>query len=367
MLFGFGELFFALYYIVFIWLWTGWRKFVSVPLLLIAAATSTPFSWIWGLVLLGLFFALPTFGVWLGERLDGRFVRRAAQRTGVNLDLAQATDQPIPKQIKRLNGHSLGGFGIYDANEKKNIRALRRHADNMVQNVSDRNGQPLGVPMGREEFGAAMQRAVSQHDAALDLMPHLQQQAISRLLDPENNGTPDLAGFPTRWMGTENGAAANVLTAEQMKQLNEYSSVCRAVLAEDHPSGTAVKLQPILEMGVIGAGLVGWLIATFTGHPAIGAVAVGAPLLVTLGQYIAARLMNSPGFVRAVMEHEVPESIGSIMNRTLGTTVSGRIVKNVIDEARNTPESLRTIATQEIPGYWRAARSALRDLRSNRK
>lgn len=326
MLFGFGELFLGLYYIVFIWLWAGWRKFVSVPLLLILAATPTPFHWIRGLALLGLVFALPAFGVWLGEWLDERSVRRAAQRIGVNLDPTQATDQPIPnipKQIKRLNGHSLGGFGIYDANEKKNIQALRRHADNMVQNVPDRNGQPLGIPIGREEFGAAMQRAVRQQDDALDLMPHLQQQAISRLLDPENNGTPDLAGFPTRWMGTENDSARNVLTEKQMKQLNEYSAVCRAVLAEDHPSGTAVKLQRILEMGAIGTGLVGGLTAAFGGHPATRAVMVCAPLLVTLGQYVTAQLMNSPRFVQAVMEHEAPESIGSIVNRTLGTTVSG--------------------------------------------
>jgi hypothetical protein len=126
--------------------------------------------------------------------------------------------------------------------------------------------------------------------AAPELVPHLQQQAVARILDPANNGTPDLGGFPNRWNKSNKDMAAHVLTPDQLQQFDEYSAVSRAAQAKDNPSGTASKVVPAAE------------VVNALHNPLSGAVEFGA-------QYLAARAMNNPAVVKSIMEHEAPPTV----------------------------------------------------------
>lgn len=138
------------------------------------------------------------------------------------------------------------------------------------------------------------------------LIPQLQRQAMDRVLDPPGNGTPDLKNFPSRWKRAPNDPVAGLLTPEQIKDLDDLSSVSKIVNYDPNPSGSAKVGQKVAEAGAIGAGVARGVDLAVNGQPLRGALAATAgPGIIATSRGIA-KWMVDPASTAKIMEHEAP-------------------------------------------------------------
>jgi hypothetical protein len=94
-----------------------------------------------------------------GEQFSRAEVYNAARDKGVNLDLAQATDHPIPNAVKKVNQYSLAAKGKYEGAQQKNIAALENWADEQLGKYSESGAS-------REELGGKIQGVLRDDLAA---------------------------------------------------------------------------------------------------------------------------------------------------------------------------------------------------------
>jgi hypothetical protein len=99
---------------------------------------------------------------------------RAATKMDVNLDLAQATNAPIPRMAKTFTEKSLSGGPQFEANNAANVQALHEHAGNILNSAAE--------PIDRRAFGEQVQQKLAAHRAALTDEPG-QTAAAQQLLD----------------------------------------------------------------------------------------------------------------------------------------------------------------------------------------
>ncbi len=96
----------------------------------------------------------------LGTDTTPRARYAAAQRTGVNLDLADATNAPVPRGLKAINQDSLFGSHVYEGAKVANKAALTNATDDEITSMS-----PLERGAGGEQLQAAYQ---ANHQSLLD-------------------------------------------------------------------------------------------------------------------------------------------------------------------------------------------------------
>lgn len=84
----------------------------------------------------------------------------AANKMGVNLDLAQATNAKIPAGAKKVTEHSLTGSGKFETNTAGNVEALHAQSAKLLNDTAP--------PMERAEFGDAAKRALLEHQQDLN-------------------------------------------------------------------------------------------------------------------------------------------------------------------------------------------------------
>jgi hypothetical protein len=83
---------------------------------------------------------------------------QAAKRVGVNLDLSDATNSAIPRNVKAFGQDSLAGNGVYERAKVSNIGALNNAADQTLEGFS---------PYDRETGGVKLQEALKTNQEAL--------------------------------------------------------------------------------------------------------------------------------------------------------------------------------------------------------
>lgn len=158
-----------------------------------------------------------------------------------------------------------------------------------------------------------------------NLVPMLRQHAISRLFDPAASGTPDVANFASRWGRAQKEPLQGLLTPDQMQDLDELSSVSRAVNLKSNPSGTATVLQPVGEVKDLvsgaaeaGKGIGRLAMDAAAGHSVAGPVgAVAGPLVDTLGSKFVAERLTNPEATEAVMNHQPPIPVTTAVKNAL--------------------------------------------------
>ncbi len=147
-----------------------------------------------------------------------------------------------------------------------------------------------------------------------DLIPLLRRQTIDRLVQPVENGEPDLKNFPTRW-GRKVDPAAAVLTPEQMEHLDKLAEVSRVVHGDVNPSGSGKVAQRVLEGSALGSGIGSAITLTAMGRPLEGAAAFAIPVAqLAAERTVASRLVN-PKATAAIMEHEKPPTLREIFKK----------------------------------------------------
>lgn len=136
--------------------------------------------------------------------------------------------------------------------------------------------------------------------AAPDLIPQLQRQTISRIINPTGNELPDLKNLSSRLGRAQKEQLAGVLTPEQITQLDNLGRTAKLVNYDANPSGSGKLAQKSIEAGAIGTGLMKSAAGIVTGNPL--AVAEGvAPIAYTGAQRLLANKLTSPAFTDAIM------------------------------------------------------------------
>lgn len=178
------------------------------------------------------------------------------------------------------------------------------------------------------------------------LVPAIQREAASRILNPKGNDLSDLRNFPSRFTSQAKEQLRGVLSEEQLGRLANLADTTKKVNFDLNPSGTAKTLAPANELAdILSAGgqltthaLAGLGAGEAVSHAGVPGGAVLGPAL-TLGtsfaKSAAARLMTNPDFVQAVMEHQAPESLASIGKRAIGATLPGKVISTAVDAIRD--------------------------------
>jgi hypothetical protein len=134
------------------------------------------------------------------------------------------------------------------------------------------------------------------------LIDQYQRQTISRLLDPNGDGTFDLKGLPARLNRQNMEQLQGILTPDQINDLGALARTSRTVHADSNPSGTAKVAQPAAEAGTGGASIASAPVLLATGHPAAAAGAVAVPLATMAAERIASRYLTNPERTAAAFE-----------------------------------------------------------------
>jgi hypothetical protein len=139
-----------------------------------------------------------------------------------------------------------------------------------------------------------------------------QQQAISRLLDPNGDGNFDLKNLPSRLNRQNTEQLQGVLSPDQITDLQALSRTSKAIHADENPSGTAKKGQAVGEM-VGGLSTLGTAATTAAlGHPIIGAgEALAMPAWMGASK-AAAKYLTSPERTGAAFEPATPSRVAQV-------------------------------------------------------
>jgi hypothetical protein len=129
-----------------------------------------------------------------------------------------------------------------------------------------------------------------------------QQQAISRLLDPNGDGTFDLKNLPSRLNRQNMEQLQGVLTPEQVTDLQGLSRTAKLIHADENPSGTAKKGQVFGELAAGASGLSTGLTTAAFGHPLVGAGEALATPAWLAGTKLAAKALTSPSLTERAFE-----------------------------------------------------------------
>ena len=135
---------------------------------------------------------------------------------------------------------------------------------------------------------------------APELLPQMQRQVISRLLNPAGNEVMDLRNLPSRFGRAQKESLEGVLSPQQIQNMGDLARTSRLVYADVNPSGSGKVAQAAAESGVIGTSLLGAAAGLFSGD--VREVAGGlAPAAYAGANRVAAKALTSPGLVDRVM------------------------------------------------------------------
>lgn len=119
-----------------------------------------------------------------GETYSRGEVLNAARDNGINLDVAQATESPVAKGLKKANENSLASQSTYDANKTSNLAALDEWANNQQAKFSPES-------TSREVAGGQIQEALknelaAKHQQSAELFKDLDSRLGTMPVDQSN-------------------------------------------------------------------------------------------------------------------------------------------------------------------------------------
>jgi hypothetical protein len=112
-----------------------------------------------------------------------------AKNYGVQLNAADATNAPIPKMLRNVNEHSLTGSHVYEAAKGRNVEAVNRAADEMLNSMS---------PVSREEGGKIMQGNLEQNRVGLENGANDRYQDLSAAMGDKPMAGSEAVGATAR-------------------------------------------------------------------------------------------------------------------------------------------------------------------------
>ena len=140
-----------------------------------------------------------------GTSITPRARYAAAQRLGVNLDLADATNHPALNAAKSFNRDSLLGSGVYDKAKASNISTLGSATDATLNSMS---------PLDREAGGARLQGLLKEHQASLKADSDAGHSAIQSQYGDSPLANPGIVAN-----------SADAINAEQARSYSQFPSL----------------------------------------------------------------------------------------------------------------------------------------------
>jgi hypothetical protein len=147
-----------------------------------------------------------------------------------------------------------------------------------------------------------------------ELAGQYQQQAISRLLDPNGDGTFDLKNLPSRLNRQNMEQLQGVLTPDQITDLQSLARTSKLVHADSNPSGTAKVAQPATEATALGYGALEGMGRLASGDIG-GAATRFAPLALPVAERATAKYLTNPERTAAAFEPSTPSRVAQIAEK----------------------------------------------------
>ncbi len=133
-----------------------------------------------------------------------------------------------------------------------------------------------------------------------ELLPLLQRQTISRILNPSGNELSDLKNLPSRLSRAQKEQLAGVLTPKQIESLDNLARTSKLVTFDANPSGSGKLVQRSAEGSAVISGALRAAGGVVTGNPL--AVAEGvSPAAWIGGTRLAASKLTNPEFTESIM------------------------------------------------------------------
>jgi hypothetical protein len=147
-----------------------------------------------------------------------------------------------------------------------------------------------------------------------NLTDQYQRQTVSRILDPNGDGTFDLKGLPARLNRQNMEQLQGVLSPTQITDLHALARTSRLVHADSNPSGTAKVAQPAGEAAAYGMSALEGLGHLATGDIG-GAATRFAPLALPVAERATAKYLTSPERTAAAFEPSTPSRVAQIAEK----------------------------------------------------
>lgn len=147
-----------------------------------------------------------------------------------------------------------------------------------------------------------------------NLVDQYGRQTISRILDPNGDGTFDLKNLPSRLNRQNMEQLQGVLSPEQITDLQSLARTSKLVHADSNPSGTAKVAQPAGEAAAYGMSALSGLGDAATGNLG-GALGRFAPLAVPLIERGASKYLTNPERTAAAFEPATPSRVAQIADK----------------------------------------------------
>jgi hypothetical protein len=144
-----------------------------------------------------------------------------------------------------------------------------------------------------------------------NLIDQYQRQTMSRLLDPNGDGTFDLKNLPSRLNRQNMEQLQGVLSPDQITDLQSLARTSKLVHADSNPSGTAKVAQPAGEAAAYGMSALSGIGDAATGNLG-GAVGRFAPLAVPLIERGASKYLTNPERTAAAFEPSTPSRVAQM-------------------------------------------------------
>jgi hypothetical protein len=180
--------------------------------------------------------------------------------------------------------------GPYD-NPRSDVHKIINAKDGLTAATSALDAGPEGIAQ-------ILQAAKSIGNK--DVVPQLQRQAMSRILNPAGNDLPDLKNLSSRLSRVQKEKLNGALTPEQVNQLESLGRTAKAVNYDANPAGSGKLAQKSIEGSSAVTGLLKAAGGVFTGNPLAVAEGIAPSAWIGASRAIASKL-NNPAFTESVM------------------------------------------------------------------
>lgn len=290
-------------------------------------------------------------------------INDAARENNVNLDLAQATDHPVAKAVKKANRYSVASQGTYDSAAESNIDALSKWADKEASKYADNGNREVA---GQRTVAALKDDLTRKQEAARTLYDGLDQR---------------VGGVSQDVTGTIQSEAAKILSENKdyyAKHPELKPGKAWAIIEDLGSRSTKTAEAPVSTGGAE--------VLDSAGNPITKQVTQTVPKTASWSELHQLRsdLMefyrNSPDIVKGRSEGWIQRMVGSIdesMTKAEGTMKPSDVadfrqansIWKSIQETYNNPRSpyyqaLKTAAPSQVPGMFASSPEFIRSLRS---
>jgi hypothetical protein len=217
--------------------------------------------------------------------------------------------QGLPDRLAKAQKEQLGGVlsprhisdledlsrqiqtpGPYD-NPRSDVHKIINAKDGVAAATSAMDAGPEGI--------AQISKA-AQSIGNKDVVPQLQRQTMSRLINPAGNDLPDLKNLPSRFTRAQKEKLNFVLTPQQMNQMESLGRTAQVSNYDVNPAGSGKLVQKSSERTAAFLGGIEATAGMLTGNPMAVAKGMAPAAWIPAARGIASKLNNS-AFTDSIM------------------------------------------------------------------